>query len=806
MHNDRMTRAEKIEQDRINMSSSLSIHFRAATALFLGVASLILICASSVPLHAQCTDGSQPDGLGCATQVAPRGQSTTGPAALSVEERPDTRTPSADSSSEASSVGSLNGGSGYTERALQSGKGQPGMTSFKPEPLSEFQAFVSASTGERLSVFGLDLFNSQHSSFNPVVDGPAPGEMIIGPDDELRIRVWGQVNFSANLRVSREGTIYLPKVGSVHVAGLPFVAISGHLRSLMDPIYRNYELTVDLGEIHSIQIYITGRARHPGAYTVSGLSTLIDAIFSSGGPSGAGSMRHVMLKRGGKVLADYDLYALLIAGDKSGDMQLQPGDVLFIPTVGPQVALLGSVRQVGIYELRGSEPLGELIEAAGGVGSIASDAKINVDRIENHSHRHAFEIPASTAGLSTLLIDGDIVRINPIVSNFKETVTLRGAVVNPGRFGWHAGMRLSELIPDRDALVKRDYWWNRTKLGLPVPELAAPAEAQGADSKPAAVASPGAQTNWNYAVIERLLPSNMKATLIPFNLGKLVLDHDLSQDLELQPSDVVTIFSQEDIKVPIREQTKYVRLEGEFVHPGIYSISPDDTLRSLVARAGGFTQQAYLYGAFFTRESTRRIEQKELNEFADQLEHQLERNSMASAGTFDSAANQQAISVNRNLIQKIRNIHATGRIVLNMLRGGNDGYELPDMHLEDSDRLEVPFTPETIQVIGAVYDPHAFLYHTGAKAGEYLHLAGSVTRDADKKRIFVLRADGSVANHDSDPRLFAHGFSSLGLLPGDSIVVPEKNVHSSAMNKALAWTQALSQSSVAALEVNALSR
>jgi protein involved in polysaccharide export with SLBB domain len=587
---------------------------------------------------------------------------------------------------------------------------------------------------------------------------------------------------------------------------MPFSAVAHHLRDALNPIYRNFELTVDLGEIHSIQVYITGRARRPGAYNVSGFSTLIDAIFSSGGPSAGGSMRHVLLKRAGKVIADYDVYTLLVNGDKTGDMQLEPGDVLFFPSVGPQVALLGSVHEAAIYELRGNEPLSQLIETAGGEDVIASNSPINVDRIEDHSSRRSFEITADKTGMATLLSDGDIVRITPITSNFKETVTLRGAVASPGRFAWHAGMKLSEVIPERDALVKRDYWWFRTRLGLLKPEQYSPAAAVGATSQPAAVESPSAQTNWNYAVVERLNPSSMTTKLIPFNLGKLVLDHDMSQDMELMAGDVITIFSQDDIKIPIREQTKYVRLEGEVVHPGIYSISPDDTLKTVVARAGGFTPQAYLYGAVFTRESTKLAEQKELDEYAGQMEHQFARNSMANAVILDSATNQQELAVNRQLIERIRNIHPSGRIVLDMQALGNGRYEIPDIHLEDGDRLEVPFTPETVQVIGAVYDPHTFLFHAGAKAGEYLRLAGSVTRDADERRVFVLRADGSVANRYSDPGPFGHGFNSLALHPGDSVVVPEKSVRLSAAGKALAWTAALSQSSLTALEVNALTR
>ena len=232
-----------------------------------------------------------------------------------------------------------------------------------------------------------------------------------------------------------------------------------------------------------------------------------------------------------------------------------------------------------------------------------------MERIENHSKREAFELATDAAGLGTLLEDGDIVRVDPIASNYRETVTLRGSVANPGRFRWHNGMRLSELMPDRDSLVTRNYWWRRTRLGLPVPELETPSTANMLTSKPAVVSSPGAQTDWNYAVIERVDNTTMTTSLIPFDLGKLVLDHDMSQNLELQPGDVVTIFSQEDIQVPINQQTKYVRLEGEFARPGVYSVAPDETMHSLIVRAGGLTDKAYLYGSDFTRKSTQTLEQ-----------------------------------------------------------------------------------------------------------------------------------------------------------------------------------------------------
>jgi protein involved in polysaccharide export with SLBB domain len=814
---------------------------------------LLSLALFAPELHAQsaCPDGSDADAIGCPSQLAKPPSLDQSPSTLSVQERPQAGTPSADNANEASANGSLANGASYSESATRKVRRDAEMRAVSPEPLSEFQNFVAATTGQTLPVYGARFFTTQPATFGPIDHGPAPGDLIVGPDDELRIRIWGQVNFSANLRVSREGEIYLPKVGAVHVAGMPFSAVPAHLRSVMERVYRNFELSVDLGEIHTIQIYVAGMAHQPGEYTVSALSTLVDALFATGGPSAAGSMRHLQLKRDGTIVTDFDLYALLIQGDKAGDVQLQPGDVLYIPPAGPQVALTGSVRQAAIFELRGEESIDQLLSTAGGRTAIANGARMSVDRIEDHARRRAFDVTTDAAGLATLLADGDIVHVDPIVSSYRDAVTLRGAVANPGRFLWHEGMRLSELMPERDALVKRDYWWKRTRLGLPAPPLAVapsagsqpngaqsqmyldnqaypptivqspgthasvaqvvvPESAENQTMKPQAVQSPAAQTNWNQAVIERIDPSTMSTRLIPFPLGKLVLDHDMSQDLDLKPGDVVTVFAQQDIQLPIKEQTIYVELAGEFDHPGIYSVSAGETLHSVVARAGGMTDRAYLYGSSFTRISTQAVEQQQLNEYADRLEHQVERNSLGlvsgagGSGQSTSIAGDQVASLNREMIARIRQVRASGRVVLNINPQSIDLKGLPDMRLEDGDRLVVPFVPETIQVIGAVFNPHAFLYNHGARVGEYLHLSGGPNRIADRKRMFVLRADGSVVGHDTGNSMFEDDFKKLRLYPGDAIVVPEKDVHPSNLNQIMIWSQLASQASLSALEVGTL--
>lgn len=730
-----------------------------------------------------------------------------------------------------------------------------------PPPPTEFQRFVAASTGQMLPIYGARFFTTFPATFRPLDNGPAPAATILGPGDELRVRIWGQINFSGNLLVSREGEIYLPKVGAIRVAGLPFSDVRDHLRAAISHVYRNFDLSVDLGEIHTIQIYVTGFARRPGDYTVSALSTLVDAVFECGGPDPSGSLRHVELKRAGKVIADFDLYDLLIRGDKTGDAQLHPGDVLYIPPVGPQVALLGSVGKTAIYELRGTESLGELLMAAGGRTAVASGNKISIDRIIDREQRQGFSVSPSPTGLATVLTDGDIVRIDPIISNYEDTVTLRGAVANPGHFRWHPGMRLSDLLPDRDALLKRDYWWRRTQLGLPAPEFvmqqhlpvlnsryqpntpysqnepyspsapysgnelnspnaprtsnsatisaAAASQASAYDPIPrrAPIQSAGGDsTDWNEAMIERFNHATMTTSLIPFALGKLVLDRDTSQDLALQPGDVITIFSQSDIEVPVREQTKYVTLEGEFVHPGVYSVLPGETLRALVKRIGGLTPQAYLYAAVFTRRSTLQLEQLRLNQFAAQLEYDLIRNVPAQSSGTDPAILRQQQAANREVIARLRSVRATGRLVLDLRRRANGTYELPNMQLEDGDRFIVPSEPATVQVVGAVFNPHAFRYERHGSEKAYLQMAGGPTRDADRRHIYILRADGSVAlGGEGYGTIFSHGAGNIHLQPGDSVIVPEKQLRAPAnVNQILTWSQMIAQTAMSGITTAAV--
>ena len=754
-----------------------------------------------------------------------------------------------------------------------------------PQERIEFQDFVAQSTGRDLPIFGAELFKNVPSTFAPVDNIPVTADYVIGPGDEILIRAWGQLDVDYAALVDRTGTINIPKVGTINVTGIRYQDLQAHLKTAIGRVFRNFDLTVSLGQLRAIQLFIVGQARRPGSYTVGSMSTLVNAVFAAGGPSAQGSMRGIQLKRGAKVVTELDLYDLLINGDKSKDAPLLPGDVIYVPPVGALVAISGSVNVPAIFELKPTnyeprtttnEPrttnndLGALISWAGGLATTASGQKATVERIDNHKTRKVDEFNLDAAGRQTNLRNGDLVTIYAIEPRIDNAVTLRGNVAQPGRFPWRQGMRVKDLIPRVEALLSRHYWLRKNQtvgmdntiaellrrgqaVGVDIPvvdllkknqqnpqqeadatvaesmrrtQMAADVATVSSDAikKAASVRSeavsvrPGStglgpgptglgigqgsqagvqdkqdtktgtkladeirrdlsEVNWNYAVIERVNPKDLGTTLVPFNLGKAIIEGDPAQNLLLQPGDVVTIFSVDDIQVPIAKQTKYVRLEGEFANPGIYSVEPGETLTQLVARVGGLSPNAYLFGAEFTRESNRIYQQKKLEETINRLEREIQSSAISrsknvvsveeAAGLSQDAAAQQA------LITKLRQVKATGRIVLELPADDAAGLKhLPDIVLEDSDRLVVPSRPSTINVLGAVYNENAFVFKPDKRLTDYLRQAGGVSRTGDKADVYLLRVDGSVISKRQAGWLMG-SLEGERLMPGDTIVVPE---------------------------------
>src|SRR5712692_2477976 len=648
---------------------------------------------------------------------------------------------------------------------------------------NEFQQFVMQSIGRDLPMFGANLFRTVPSTFAPVENVPVTADYVIGPGDEIQIRAWGQIDVDFNAVVDRDGTISVPKVGVINVAGIKANDLPAYIKTVFRRTFRNFELTATLGKLRSIQIFVVGQAKRPGTYTVSSLSTLVTALFAAGGPSAKGSMRNIQLKRNNRVVTEFDLYDLVTAGDKSKDVPLLPGDVIYIAPVGPLVAVTGSVNVPAVYELKQNTVLFDLIRWAGGLATTAAGQKATVERIEDHKVRKVEEFTLDMSGLSRAIRDGDLVTVYTLVPRFDNAVALRGNVAQPGRFPWREGMRVRDLIPDKEALVSREYWLKRNQavglddsvagilrqqsatgtrltvedlnqrrkreseldatVGDTIRRLQTESEAvrfmdpnqtstavqvtriQDANKSSLETAKTDAlrlinqikpsqrEVNWDYAVIERFNPNDLTSSLIPFNLGKAVIDGDPVHNVPLEPGDITPVFSQEDIQPPISSQPHYLRPEGEFNRSGVPQVMPGETLRQVVARAGGLTPNAYLFGAQFTRESTRLQQEKTLEEALNRLERDMQRfNALRSQNVTspeDAASLKQQVENQQSLLARLRQIRPVGRVVLELPENAQ-AKDLPDLPLEDGDRFTVPPPPSMVSVFGSVYSESSFIY------------------------------------------------------------------------------------------------
>lgn len=650
-------------------------------------------------------------------------------------------------------------------------------------PPNDFQRFVQQAAGQLLPLFGQQYFDQGERGFAPLERVPVPADYVLGPGDELYIRAWGSIDVDYRATIDRNGQINLPRIGTLGVAGLKANEVESHINSQIGRVYKNYSLNVTLGQLRSIQVFVVGQAQGPGSYTVSSLSTLVNVVFGTGGPGPNGSMRRIQLKRANQVVTELDLYDFIIEGSKAKDLRLLPGDVIVYLPAGPRVALLGALDTPAVYELKpGGESIERLLAYGGGTRASTNLKTAQLERIDSNlpkAPRSVVTIDLAQAG-QTQLRDGDLLTLFAVAPQFGNAVTLRGNVAAPLRYPFAAGMRVSQLIPDRDALITPDYYVRKNKLVQYTQERRV-----SADDLTTNVKNIIDEPNWDYAAIERLNPGSLTMEVIPFNLGKAVLDHDPAHDIELKPGDVVTIFGQKDIRSPLAKQSRLVRVEGEVAAPGIYPVAPDDTLPKLLAKAGGLTPQAYTFGIEFAREETRRTQQRALDEAVRRLETELASASATTAANLSDTNERSAeqliaaqMAASRAQLGKLKTLKASGRISLE-LEPSLTSTALPALRLEDGDRITVPPQPAYVFAVGAVANNNALLWRQGRKLNDYLDIAG-VEADADLNNMFVVRADGSVAH--ASRRGWFSSLEKLELLPGDSIVIPGKT------NRETAWT------------------
>lgn len=298
---------------------------------------------------------------------------------------------------------------------------------------------------KELTLYGLELFANSPSTFSPVSDLPVPRNYLLGPGDELRIQIYGKENEDYSLVVGRDGKVVIPRLGPFDIASMSFSEAKGYLKDKIKNQIIGVEVSVSMGELRSMRVFVMGEAHQPGAYNVSSLSTITQALFVSGGMSDIASLRNIQLKRAGKLIKTLDLYDLLNAGDSSNDVQLQAGDVVFIPAVKKTVSVDGQVRRPAIYELKNEETISDVIKLAGGKKAEGYVDAISVKRFIQGSQ---VQLTADLTSKDIPVHNGDYIMIPKVSPYVTNSVSLIGAVARPGKYQWHQGMRISELLGD----------------------------------------------------------------------------------------------------------------------------------------------------------------------------------------------------------------------------------------------------------------------------------------------------------------------------------------------------------------------
>jgi polysaccharide biosynthesis/export protein len=578
------------------------------------------------------------------------------------------------------------------------------------------------------------------------------------------------------------------------VAGMPVRELNEHLKTQIQKQYKNFELSVTLGQLRQIQFYAMGFVKRPGVYVTSSTASALYGLMSSGGVQAYGDLRNIELRRGGVTVAQVDAYRFLIDGERSNDPQLLPGDVLYVPPAKGFAGIAGSVKRPAIFHLDARTTVDDLLKASGGFTLTRNQIPIRVERFQGAQRSVEHTRYSAELGRRKVM-DGELFIVLPASPKIDNVVTLRGHVAQPLRQGWKEGMRVSDLFSGREDLLRMATWVQRNereafvKLGDPRRDTDFKREFPDLE--------------WDYAAIERIDPVNLIASVKTFSLRK-ALENDAEENVLLQPSDVVVIFAQSDFKQPQSKRFKMVRIEGEVKVPGIYPFSDGEELKQVLAKAGGLTDKAYVFGTVFTRQSAKRQEEERLRQAADRVEQDYLRY-LASRARYAVSQEEAMIGTTefdavRALVGRLRAVAALGRIPLNLRGYAADVQTFPKLVLEDEDTIYVPNYPATVTVVGAVFQEGSQLWVEGWNVSSYLDGSGGLRNHADSSTMAVIRADGTVR------QVGGWWGGSTAINPGDTIVVPE-DVRSTGWTKVFRdWSQIFYQMGLGAAAIHVLTR
>lgn len=685
------------------------------------------------------------------------------------------------------------------------------------------------------------------------LDVPLGPEYVLGPGDELSVSLWGGVSQNLLRIIDREGRISLPEAGPMQVAGLTMEKAQALIGDAMQAQFRNAHVAVTVAQVRSIRIFVVGDVQRPGAYEISALASPVSALFAAGGPTAVGSLRILRHFRNQAQIGEIDLYDFMLHGIRPSDDRLESGDTLLVPPVGPQVAVGGAVKRPAIYELKDEKDLASVLDDAGGLTVAASLTHITIDRIAANQQReevavsvdeHAsIEDMKSRLG-STEVKDGDRVRCTPILPYSERVIYLQGHVARPGKIAYRDGMRISDVLRSyQDLLPEPAEHGEIVRLVGPdlhpetiafsVPEILignANIALQAFDTirifgryeldAPMVSIRGEVQRPGTYPMSEGMSAAQLvrmaggfrrdalveTADLASYQvengtrvnvrrqdvaIGEAVLKGDHDADVALKPGDILTVHQLtgwNDIGASII-------LEGEVAHPGSYGFQEGEHLSDVLRRAGGFRSTAYPAGAVLTRPEVAVLEEKSKQELIRQIETgaAAARLSPGAASGEQGAALQLIQKQQDDVLGRLRSQPATGRLVIH-LDAAMESWAgtSADIEVRSGDVLRIPKRPGFVLVSGQVYNPTAITFTPGRTAGWYLQRAGGATSIANRKEIFIIRANGTVIGRRSE-RWYDHDVLASRLDPGDTIVVPQKIIGPS-----LTWRNLLGTAQVAA--------
>jgi len=712
----------------------------------------------------------------------------------------------------------------------------------QPDPYGDLQSLRDLYTQIKedtsgLKRFGEDVFLTGTGNIEMLpVDLPAGPDYILGSGDALNIHLWGGIERSLSETVDRSGRIALPGIASVMVASRSLAQAQEAIRVALSGQFKNLKVDVSLARIRSIRVYVVGDVQRPGGYDISSLSTPLNALFAAGGPTAQGSFRKVKHYRGDKLVADVDLYDLLLNGISKDVSRLQSGDTILVPPVGPQVTVAGMVRRPAIYEVSDGADLAKVVDLAGGLQVSATLGRISVERIEAHK-RHVtlnLQVPdAAEKGTIANLLgsfhvqDGDRVIISSILPYREETVYLQGHVFRPGKRAFNKGIQVADLIhsyqeilpePAEHAEIIRlvppeyrpvviDFRLSEMLAGAP-PIYLQPFDTVRVFGRyefdaPKVTINGEVMLPGEYPMAQNMTASELVrlaggfkrsaftgeadiASYVIQNNSQILVDHKILQiseamngnaaaDITLKAGDILTIrqlTGWEDIGAS-------VTLSGEVVHPGTYGIVIGEKLSKLIERAGGFRPTAFPQGAVLERVHVRELEEKSQKELIDRIQSQGVGGAVSQlpgANAQDTAAQLQAMEEQqKQAVAALRSHPPSGRLVINISANINEWKDKSgDLEIRTGDVITIPKRSDLVMINGQIYNPSAMSFVPGKSAEWYLRAAGGFTELANKHAVFIVRANGSVISNGGGHN--GHNVLTTRVKTGDMIIVPQKVV------------------------------